>query len=122
MEQVETSTSLGLHESQTQVRSGSTSEEGRATSSFRIPHGPLPSQTLRARATCPKLQGSVVLRGDNVKGDSGYNAVFTKQGASASQVAVAKFLDTMSRLRGMAGVQVPVDYEYCWRKSAHKCG
>ena len=30
-------------ESETQVRSGSTSEEGRDTCSFRIPHGPLPS-------------------------------------------------------------------------------
>ena len=37
MEKVEKSTSSGLQEIETQVRSGSTSEEGLATGSFRIP-------------------------------------------------------------------------------------
>ena len=32
-----------------------------------------------------------------------FQAVFTKQGAAASQVAAAKLLDTISRLSGMAG-------------------
>ena len=44
-----------------------------------------------------------MLRGDNVKDEEGYRAVFTAQGASASQMAVAKFLDTVSKLPGMAG-------------------
>ena len=39
-----------------QVRSGSTGEEGRWTSSFRIPHGPLSSATLRACEKSPTNQ------------------------------------------------------------------
>ena len=51
----EESTNIGLQESQTQVKSGSTGEEGRATCSF--PDGRLPSHTLRARTTRPpKIQ------------------------------------------------------------------
>ena len=37
---------------------------------------------------------------DNVEDDSGHGAAFTAQGASASQVAAASFLDTMLRLPG----------------------
>ena len=44
-----------------------------------------------------------VLRGDNVKDEGGYRAVFTEQGASVSQMAAATFLDAMSKLLGMAG-------------------
>ena len=44
-----------------------------------------------------------MLRGDNVKDEEGYRAVFTEQGASACQMAAAKFLDTMSNLPGMPG-------------------
>ena len=40
----------------------------------------------------------IVLMGGNVKDDSGDRAVFTQQGASSSQMAAARFLDTMSRL------------------------
>ena len=47
-------------------------------------------------------QGRVVLRSDNVKDESGFQAVLTVQGASASQIATAKFLDTVSGLPGMA--------------------
>ena len=46
-------------------------------------------------------QESVVLRGDNVKDDNGYRSVLTDQGASASQLAAAKFQDTNSRLLGV---------------------
>ena len=41
-------------------------------------------------------------RGVIVKDDNGYRAVFTEQGASASQIAGATSLDTVSRLAGMA--------------------
>ena len=43
-----------------------------------------------------------MLREDNVKDDHGYGAV-TEQRASASHVAAAKYLDTNSRLPGVAG-------------------
>ena len=49
----------------------------------------------------PKLQkykGRVVLRGDNVKDDSGANAVFTEQGSSASQMTAAKVMDVIAKL------------------------
>ena len=66
-----------------QVRSGSTGEEGRWTSSFRIPHGPLSSATLRACEKLQQINGRVVLRGDSVKDDGGYRAALTEQGTSA---------------------------------------
>ena len=44
-----------------------------------------------------------MLRGDNVKDEEGCSAVFTEQGASASQMAAAKFLDTISKLPGLVG-------------------
>ena len=40
--------------------------------------------------------------GDNAKDDDGCKAMFTEQGASASQMALARFLDTTARLLGMA--------------------
>ena len=43
-----------------------------------------------------------MLREDIVKDDNGHKAVFTEQGASASRVAAATFVNTVSRLRGMA--------------------
>ena len=48
-------------------------------------------------------KGRVVLRGDIVKDDSGFYAVFTEQGSSASQTTAAKVMDTVSRLPGCAG-------------------
>ena len=39
-----------------------------------------------------------MLRGDIVKDDSGYHAVFTEQGSSASQMTAAKAMDIISRL------------------------
>ena len=50
-----------------------------------------------------KYKGRVVFRGDQVKDETGYHAVFTEQGASASQMAAAKFLDTVARMPGMGG-------------------
>ena len=50
-----------------------------------------------------KYKGRVVFRGDDVKDETGFYAVFTEQGASASQVAAAKFRDTIARMPGMTG-------------------
>ena len=52
--------------------------------------------------TFKKYKGRVVFRGDQVTDDTGLYAVFTEQGASASQMAAAKFLDTIARMPGMA--------------------
>ena len=50
-----------------------------------------------------KYVGRVVLRSDIVKDDSGFYAVFTEQGSSASQMTAAKIVDIISRLPGCAG-------------------
>ena len=50
-----------------------------------------------------KYKGRVALRGDNIKDKEGYQAVFTEQGASASQMVGAKTLDACARMPGMAG-------------------
>ena len=47
--------------------------------------------------------GRVVLWSDNAKDEEGYRAVFTEPGASASQMATARLLDTISKLPGTAG-------------------
>ena len=49
-----------------------------------------------------KYKGRVVLRGDIVKDDSGFYAVFAEQGSSASQMTAAKIMDIISRLPGCA--------------------
>ena len=45
----------------------------------------------------------MALRGGSVKDDTGGWAVFTEQGASASQMTAAKVLDIVSQLPGMSG-------------------
>ena len=50
-----------------------------------------------------KYKSRVVLRGDIVKDDSGYYAVFSEQGSSTSQMTAAKVMDILSRLPGCAG-------------------
>ena len=50
-----------------------------------------------------KYKGRVVLRGDNVKDDSDFYAVFAEQGSSASQRTAGKVTDVISRLPGCAG-------------------
>ena len=54
-----------------------------------------------ARHLQKKQRESRALRGDNVKDDGGYKAVFTEKGASASQVAAIRYLATISSLPGM---------------------
>ena len=50
-----------------------------------------------------KYKARVVLRGDIVKDNSGYYAVFTEQGSSAFQITAAKIMDIISRLPGCDG-------------------
>ena len=50
-----------------------------------------------------KYKGSVVLRGDIVKDDSGSYAVFTEQGPSASKMTAAEVMDIKSRLPRCSG-------------------
>ena len=59
-----------------------------------------------------KYKGRVVLRGDKVKDEEGYRIVLTEQGASASQMAAAKFFNTLSKLLGMAGEASDAVSEY----------
>jgi hypothetical protein len=48
-------------------------------------------------------KGRIVFRGDLVKDETGQFAVFTEQGASASHMAAAKFMDAISRMPGNSG-------------------
>ena len=50
-----------------------------------------------------KHEGQVALQGVTVKNDQDFGAVCTEQEASPSQVAAAKFLDTISKFPGTAG-------------------
>ena len=52
------------------------------------------------QSSVQKYNGRVVFRGDKVKDETGFYAVFIEQGASASQMAAAKFLDTIARCWG----------------------
>ena len=44
-----------------------------------------------------------MLRGDNIRDKDGVQAVFTEQGASASDLVAAKSFDAVARMPGMAG-------------------
>merc|ERR1711963_357674 len=48
-------------------------------------------------------KGRIVFRGDIVKDEEGSFAVFTEQGASASNMAAAKFMDAIARTPGCDG-------------------
>ena len=50
-----------------------------------------------------KYKGRVVFRGDIVKDENGYLAVFSEQGTSASHLSAAKMLDALARCDGMDG-------------------
>ena len=45
-------------------------------------------------------KGRVVFRGDQVKDETGYYAVFSEQSASASHMAAVKFMDYIGRVPG----------------------
>ncbi len=48
-------------------------------------------------------KGRIFFRGDIVKDENGHFAVFTEQGASASHMAAAKFMDAIARMPGNDG-------------------
>jgi hypothetical protein len=50
-----------------------------------------------------KYKGRCVFRGDQVRDESGFYAVFSEQGTSASHIAAAKMLDAIGRLPGCIG-------------------
>ena len=50
-----------------------------------------------------EYKGRVVLRGDQIRDETGYFAVFSEQGTSASHLAAAKFLDAIARFPGNSG-------------------
>ena len=50
-----------------------------------------------------KYKGRIVFRGDIVKDENDFYAVFSEQGTSASHMAAAKFLDAIARLPGCKG-------------------
>ena len=95
--EIDDNSSVGCRESEAKVRSHPSDEEGWKNSSPREFGGPL---SLEERRT---YKGRVVLRMDNVKDEGGYKAALTEQGASASQMAAARFLDTISKLLDMVG-------------------
>ena len=79
-------------------------KQGRRAQKFILPHW-WTSVIWRMpnwRQSTKKYKGRVVLRGDIVKDDSGFYAVFTEQGSSASQTTAAKIMDILSRLPGCA--------------------
>ena len=78
-------------------------EDVRRYSSFCIINGHMSSENAELEAKHQKYKGRDLLRGFFVKHDSGYYAVFTEQGASASQMTAAKIMDIISRLPGCNG-------------------
>ena len=101
--------------------------------SFCSLHGSLPlwKHAELANHLQRSAKGRIVLWVDNVEDDSGYKVLVTEHGASASQVAAAKFLDVMSRLPSLAGEATegilgihafPPGWWECQRTSAHKNG
>ena len=74
------------------------------------------------KAKHQKYKGRVVLRSDIVKDDSGFYAVFTEQGSSASQMTAAKIMDIISRLPGCDGQAADAVSAYTQLKmeDAHK--
>ena len=48
-------------------------------------------------------KGRIVFRGDNIRDEEGFLAVFSEQGTSASHSAAAKMLDALSHFPDMDG-------------------
>ena len=75
-------------------------EEWDTVKNFPLVCGSLPLEACGFCETCPEEpRKSCVLGGTALKDDNGYRAVFAEQGASASQMTPATFLDTLSRLQ-----------------------
>ena len=111
---------IGREGGEIKVSSHPSSGERWKNSSLRKLDRPLSLEERRTFKTPPK--GRVVLRGDNVEHEDGYRAVFAVQGAAASQMAAAKFLDTISKLPGMAGKTSDAVSAYTQVKMTEQCG
>ena len=48
-------------------------------------------------------KGRIVFRGDTVRNETGFYAMFSEQGTSASHLAASKFLDAIARRSGNDG-------------------
>ena len=57
-------------------------------------------------------KGRVVCRGGQVRDESGFYAVFSEQGTSASHLAAAKFLDAISRFPDCDGENADASSAY----------
>ena len=57
-------------------------------------------------------KGRVVFRGDQTKDESGFYAVLSEQGTSASHLAAAKFLDAICRFPGCDGENADASSAY----------
>ena len=55
-------------------------------------------------ASLRSYKGRVVFRGDNVRDEPSFLAVFSEQETSASRLAAAKFLDALARMPGNDGI------------------
>ena len=96
--------SVGCEEREIQVRCHPSGGETRKNSSRREFDGFCCLKSANIAEHLQTYKGRVVLWEDNVKDEEGYRAVFAERGASAPQMAAAKFLDTFSKRRGMVGV------------------
>ena len=59
------------------------------------------------------FKGRIVFRGDIVKDEQGYYAVFSEQGTSSSHIAATKFMDALARFPGNDGEDADARGAYC---------
>ena len=86
-------------------RTGKTIHFGRLFPLCHIKHSELPKEF-------HVFKGRVVFQGNNVRDENGLAAVFQEQGASASHMICAKFLDAISRLPGFGGQDADAQKAY----------
>ena len=102
-EEIRDKSSVGFKEGEIKVRSRPSSEEGLKHSSPReFDWTSVTWRTPNLQNSPRNTTGELCYRGHNVKDKEGSRAVFAEQGASAFQIAAAKFWDTVSKLPGMA--------------------
>ena len=59
-----------------------------------------------------KYKGRLVLRGDTVRDETGFYAVFSEQGTSASHIEAAKMMDALARFPGCSGENADASSAY----------
>ena len=78
------------------TRKGKTVHFGRVHPLMHIKHSELPEHL-------QTYKGRIVFAGNRVQDETGYSAVFSEQGTSASHLTAAKFLDAIARRPGNNG-------------------